>query len=124
MNLIGEFTRRLSEMAPFFNSVERKGEPMRYGLTTFVALVLVMAFLGCSSMTTTQKGAAVGGLGGAAAGGLVGGALGAGGGALIGNQLQGQEEVQQQQQEEINRQSTELKRQRAELQRLKQQSEY
>ena len=137
MNLIGEFTRRLSEMAPFFNSVERKGEPMRYGLTTFITLVLVMAFLGCSSMTTTQKGAAIGGLGGAAAGGLVGsavhhpvagaligGALGAGGGALIGNQLQGQEEVQQQQQEEINRQSTELKRQRAELQRLKQQSEY
>jgi uncharacterized membrane protein len=98
---------------------------MRHVLTTFVALVLVMAFLGCSSMTTTQTGAAIGGVGGAAAGGLVGsavhhpvagaligGALGAGGGALIGNQLQGQEEVQQQQQEEINRQSSELKRQR------------
>src|SRR5215471_4633816 len=130
MNLIGEFTRRLSEMAPFFNSVERKGEPMRYGLTTFITLVLVMAFLGCSSMTTTQKGAAIGGLGGAATGGLVGSAVHhpvAGaliGGALIGNQLQGQEEVQQQQQEEINRQSTELSRQREELQRLKQQREY
>jgi hypothetical protein len=45
-------------------------------------------------------------------GALVGGALGAGGGALIGNQLQGQEEVQQQQQEEINRQSYEIRRQR------------
>ena len=76
---------------------------MRHGLTTFIALPLVMGFLGCSSMSTTQKGAAIGGLGGAAAGGLVGsavrhpvagaligGALGAGGGALIGNQLQGQ----------------------------------
>ena len=105
---------------------------MRRVLTTFVALSLAMALMGCSSMTTTQKGAAIGGLGGAAAGGLVGsavhhpvagaligGALGAGGGALIGNQLQGQEEVQQQQQEEINRQSSELKRQREELQRLK-----
>ncbi|HXV84930.1 MAG TPA: glycine zipper domain-containing protein, partial [Candidatus Binatia bacterium] len=90
---------------------------MRHGFITLTALPLVMALVGCSSMTTTQKGAAIGGLGGAAAGGLVGsavrhpvagalvgGALGAGGGALIGNQLQGQEEVQQQQQEEINRQ--------------------
>jgi Glycine zipper len=83
------------------------------------------------------KGAAIGGLGGAAAGGLVGsavrhpvagalvgGGLGAGGGALIGNQLQGHEEVQQQQQEEINRQSSEVRRQREELQRLKKQGEY
>jgi outer membrane lipoprotein SlyB len=110
---------------------------MRHGLITLVSLPLVMAFLGCSSMSTTQKGAAIGGLGGAAAGGLigssvrhpvagalVGGALGAGGGALIGNQLQGQEEVQAQQQEEINRQSSELRRQREELQRLKTQGEY
>src|SRR5262244_1779514 len=129
--------KRFYFVSPRPSNVEGKGEPMRHVLTTFVPLVLVMAFLGCSSMTTTQKGAAIGGLGGAATGGLVGsavhhpvagaligGALGAGGGALIGNQLQGQEEVQQQQQEEINRQSTELKRQRAELQRLKQQSEY
>jgi uncharacterized protein YcfJ len=88
-------------------------------------------------MSTTQKGAAIGGLGGAAAGGLVGsavrhpvagalvgGALGAGGGALIGNQLQGHEEVQQQQQEEINRESSEVRRQREELQRIKKQGEY
>jgi hypothetical protein len=51
-------------------------------------------------------------------------ALGAGGGALIGNQLQGHEEVQQQQQQEINRQSSELNRQREELQRIKKQGEY
>jgi hypothetical protein len=36
-------------------------------LTRFMALPLVMGFLGCSSMSTTQKGAAIGGLGGAAA---------------------------------------------------------
>jgi hypothetical protein len=55
---------------------------------------------------------------------LIGGALGAGGGALIGKQLQGHKEVQQQHQEEINRQSSEVKRQREKLQRLKQQLEY
>ena len=48
---------------------------MRHGLSTFIALPLVMGFLGCSSMSTTQKGAAIGGLGGAAAGGLVGSAV-------------------------------------------------
>ena len=99
---------------------------MRHGLTTFIALPLVMGFLGRSSMSTTQKGAAIGGLGGAAAGGsgrAVPFAIRSRGrlsvvrseredGALIGNQLQGQEEVQQQQQEQINRQSSELKRQR------------
>lgn len=121
-------------------SVQRQamiGREILMRLTRFMALPLVVGFLGCSSMTTTQKGAAIGGLGGAAAGGLVGsavrhpvagalvgGALGAGGGALIGNQLQGQEEVQYQQQQEINRQSSELNRQREELQRLKRQSEY
>ena len=118
-------------------AISQKGESMRHKVTALVALPLVMAFLGCSSLNTTQKGAAIGGLGGAAAGGLVGsavhhpvagaligGALGAGGGALIGNQLQGQEEVQYQQQQEINRQSSELQRQREELQRIKKQSEY
>jgi len=117
------------------NTSKRKEKSMT--LRRFIILPLVVGFLGCSSMSTTQKGAAIGGLGGAAAGGLVGsavhhpvagalvgGALGAGGGALIGNQLQGQEEVQQQQQEEINRQSSELRRQREEPQRLKRQSEY
>src|SRR5215813_13025525 len=118
-------------------NLEGKGEPMRHVLATFIALSLIMAFVGCADLTTTQKGAAIGGLGGEAAGGLVGsavhhpvagalvgGALGAGSGALIGNQLQGQQEVQQQQQEQINRQSSELQRQREELQRLKKQGEY
>src|SRR5215471_14603106 len=103
--------------------IERRTS-MRHGLNTFIALAFVMVFFGCSDLTTTQKGAAIGGLGGAAAGALVGGALGAGSGALIGNQLQGQQEVQQQQQEQINRQSSELQRHREELQRLKKQGEY
>src|SRR4030095_5844955 len=62
-------------VGPRPSNIEGKGEPMRYVRTTFVALPLVMAFLGCSSMSTTQKGAAIGGLGGAAAGGLVGSAV-------------------------------------------------
>ena len=75
---------------------------MKHVLTTFIVLPLVMAFLGCSTpLTTREKGAGIGALGGAAAGGiigsavhhpaagaLIGGALGAGGGALIGDQLQ------------------------------------
>ncbi len=69
--------------------------------------------LACSggSLTTREKGAGIGALGGAAAGGLIGaavgrpgvgaaigGALGLGAGALVGDQLQGQE-IQQQQQD-------------------------
>src|SRR5262249_60690594 len=89
----------------------RKGEPMRRALSTFIALPVIMLFLGCSDLTTTQKGAGIGALGGAAAGGLigsavhhpvagalVGGALGAGRGALFGKQLQGQGEVEDPQQ--------------------------
>ena len=111
---------------------------MKYKRAAFTVLVLViLGFFGCADLTTTQKGAGIGALGGAAAGGLVGsavhrpgtgaligGALGAGAGALIGNQLQGQHDVQQQQQEQINRQSAELQRQREEIQRIKRQSEY
>ncbi len=48
---------------------------MRHALATFIVLPLIMAFLGCSDLTTTQKGAGIGALGGAAAGGLVGSAV-------------------------------------------------
>ena len=48
---------------------------MKHALSAFIALPLVMAFLGCSSMSPTQKGAAIGGLEGAAAGDLVGSAV-------------------------------------------------
>jgi hypothetical protein len=137
-NLAVRFTDPLCCLCmSFYCLPSKKEKSLKHGLTTFIALLLVMAFMGCSILTTTQKGAGIGALGGAAAGGLVGsavhhpvagaligGALGAGGGALIGNQLQGQEEVQQQQQDEINRQTSEVKRQREELQRLKRQSEY
>ena len=69
-----------------------------------------MIFAGCSggSLTTREKGAGIGVLGGAAAGGLIGtavgrpgtgaaigGAVGLGAGALIGDRMQGQERQQQ-----------------------------
>ena len=77
-------------------------------------ILLVLTDVGCSggSLTTREKGAGIGALGGAAAGGAigaavgrpgvgaaVGGALGLGAGALIGDQLQGQEIEQAEQQQ-------------------------
>jgi len=105
-------------------------------------LVLAAALLvtGCAggSLTTREKGAGIGALGGAAAGGLigaavghpgvgaaVGGGLGLGAGALVGDQLQGQENTNYQQQQQINRNQAEINRSRQDIERLKrQQSEY
>ncbi|HEY7316007.1 MAG TPA: glycine zipper domain-containing protein [Candidatus Binatia bacterium] len=103
-------------------------------------LVTAIGVAGCAggSLTTREKGAGIGALGGAAAGGLigsavgrpgvgaaVGGGLGLGAGALIGDQLQGQEITNYQQQQQINRNQAEINRSRQEIERLKrQQSEY
>src|SRR5919197_3967000 len=99
-----------------------------------MALLLGALFsAGCAGgpLTTREKGAGIGALGGAAAGGLVGsavghpaagaligGGLGLGAGALVGDQLQGQEIQQQQQDEQIRRNQAELDRQRQELQSI------
>ena len=107
------------------------------GATVMAATVLLT---GCSggSLTTREKGAGIGALGGAAAGGIVGaavgrpgvgaaigGALGLGAGALIGDQLQGHENTNYQQQQQINRNQAELDRQRQDIQRLqRQKTEY
>ena len=100
-------------------------------------LVGTVALAGCSggSLTTREKGAGVGALGGAAAGGLIGaavgrpgvgaaigGALGLGAGALVGDQLQGHENTNIYQQQQINRNQVELERQRQDIQRLQRQS--
>jgi outer membrane lipoprotein SlyB len=95
---------------------------------------------GCAGgpLTTREKGAGIGALGGAAAGGLIGaavghpgagaaigGGLGLGAGALIGDQLQGQENTNYHQEQEIRRNQAEIDRNRQDIQRLKrQQSEY
>ena len=95
---------------------------------------------GCAGgpLTTREKGAGIGALGGAAAGGIVGaavghpgagaaigGALGLGAGALVGDQLQGHENTNAYQQQQINRNQAEIDRNRQDIQRMqRQRSEY
>ncbi len=98
-----------------------------------------MFAVGCAGgpMTTREKGAGIGALGGAAAGGLIGtafgrpgmgAAIGAGtglaGGALIGDYMQGQEQNQYEyNQQQIQQNQRVIERDRYETQRL-QGSEY
>ena len=104
-----------------------------------IALMVLLVISGCSggSLTTREKGAGIGAVGGAGAGALIGtavgrpgagaaigGVLGLGAGALVGDQLQGHENTNQQQQQQIQANQAEVERQRRELQRLKQQREY
>jgi phage tail tape-measure protein len=108
-------------------------------LVIFVTAVMAGVLVGCSGgpLTTREKGAGIGALGGAAAGGLIGaavghpgagaaigGGLGLGAGALVGDQLQGQEIQNQRQDEQIRRNQAELDLQRREMERLKRQQEY
>jgi outer membrane protein OmpA-like peptidoglycan-associated protein len=95
---------------------------------------LIILASGCAggSLSTREKGAGIGALGGAAAGGAigaavgrpgvgaaVGGALGLGTGALIGDQLQGQEMKQAEQQKAIDQQRAEIAKNQALIQELK-----
>ena len=107
-----------------------------------IAAVAIMSgtlLAGCAagSLTTREKGAGIGALGGAAVGGIigaavgspgvgaaVGGALGLGAGALVGDQMQGQDNKQVDQQRQIDTNQAELERQRRDLDRLKNQNEY
>lgn len=98
-------------------------------------IILLTVFIaGCSGgdLTTREKGAGIGALGGAAVGGIIGaavghpgtgaaigGALGLGTGALVGDQLQGQENRQKEQQKAIDQQRVEIDRNRALLDELK-----
>ncbi|MGH7783210.1 MAG: OmpA family protein [Candidatus Binatia bacterium] len=97
-------------------------------------LSFVVIGSGCAggSLSTREKGAGIGALGGAAAGGIVGaavgrpgvgaavgGALGLGTGALIGDQLQGQEMKQTEQQKAIDQQRAEIAKNQALIEELK-----
>jgi len=107
-------------------------------LTYFALIVFVTSLLGCSApLTTREKGAGIGALGGAAAGGIIGaavghpgagaaigGALGLGAGALVGDQMQGQEIKQADQQKQVDANQAEIERQRREIERLRKQGEY
>jgi hypothetical protein len=94
---------------------------------------------GCAggSLTTREKSAGIGALGGAAAGGLIGSAvrhpgtgavlgaaLGLGAGALIGDQLQGRDNHAAQQDQQIIKNQQEIARQRAELEEIRRRGEY
>jgi hypothetical protein len=115
------------------------GGHMKRTLTITVGFFLFSTALGCSGggLTTREKGAGIGALGGAAVGGIIGaavgrpgagaaigGALGLGSGALVGDQLQGQEQKQSDQQRQIDANQAELERQRRDLDRLKKSGEY
>lgn len=108
--------------------------------TFYITVTAALIGAGCAGgpLSTREKAAGIGTLGGAAAGGiigsavgrpaagaLIGGGLGLGAGALIGDQMRGQEIQNQRQDQNIRRSQAELDRQRQEVDRLKrQQSEY
>jgi outer membrane protein OmpA-like peptidoglycan-associated protein len=117
-----------------FCFISSSGGFMKRLLLGAVVIYLLAGVVGCSGgpLTTREKGAGIGALGGAAAGGIIGsavghpgagaaigGALGLGAGALVGDQLQGQEMKQQEQQAKIDQQQQELERNRALLEELK-----
>lgn len=104
------------------------------GITVMAGALLLTGCAG-GPLSTREKGAGIGALGGAAAGGIVGaavghpgagaaigGALGLGAGALVGDQLQGHEITNYQQQQQINRNQAETNRNRQDIQRLQRQS--
>lgn len=98
--------------------------------------ILLVGIFACSEpLTTREKGAAIGTVGGAAIGGIVGSAvghpgagaavgagLGLGTGALIGDRVQSLEKKQSDLDQQIKQNESELQRQRAELEKLKKES--
>ena len=105
----------------------------------FAGVMVLSTIIGCAGgdLTTREKGAGIGALGGAAAGGIIGaavhhpgagaaigGALGLGAGALVGDQLQGQQNRQADQQRQMDANQAEIERQRNEIERLRRQGEY
>jgi phage tail tape-measure protein len=112
---------------------------MKQAVARALTILILTATIGCSggSLTTREKGAGIGALGGAAAGGIIGaavghpgagaaigGVLGLGTGALVGDQLQGQDNKQADQQRQIDANQAELDRQRRELESFRKQGEY
>lgn len=112
---------------------------MKQAIATLSLVLVLSTLVGCSggNLSTREKGAGIGVLGGATVGGIIGaavghpgagaaigGALGLGAGALVGDQLQGQEIKQTDQQRQIDANQAELDRQRREGERLRKQGEY
>lgn len=106
----------------------------RLSIATLLAAAVISGCAG-GDLTTREKGAGIGALGGAAAGGIIGaatghagagaaigGVLGLGAGALIGDQLQGQENRQKEQQKAIDQQRVEIEKNRALMEELRKQN--
>jgi outer membrane lipoprotein SlyB len=101
--------------------------------TTLPTILLTMLFFGCSQpLTTREKGAAIGTVGGAGLGAIIGSATGnagagAGigaavgllGGALIGDQMQARQKQDEEVQRQMAAQQAEIARQQRELNQLK-----
>jgi len=110
---------------------------MKAMIRTVAAIILTVMFAGCSEpLTTREKGAAIGTLGGAGLGAIIGSATGnagagAGigaavgllGGALIGDQLQARQKQDEETQRRLQAQQAEIDRQQRELNKLKAQQE-
>ena len=106
---------------------------MKLFLGLVLAFFTVMGSLGCSEpLSSREKGAAVGTIGGAGLGAIIGsfsGNAGAGagigaavglvGGALIGNEKQKKQKKEEEQRRETERINAEIRRQQAEIDRLK-----
>jgi uncharacterized membrane protein len=121
-------------------NMDKKPNERTFYILIVAITVTAITLGGCAggSLTTREKSAGIGALGGAAAGGLIGltvghpgagaaigGGLGLGAGALIGDYLQGQEQTQSQQnQQQIQQNQSTIERNRQETQRLRQQQEY
>ena len=106
---------------------------MRKSITNVSTLLLTLCLLGCSEpLTTREKGAAIGTVGGAGLGAIIGSATGnagagAGigaavgllGGALIGDQMQARQKQDEELQRRMSAQQSEIERQQRELNQLK-----
>ena len=107
-------------------NIKSEGSKRVFVMIARAALISTLG-VGCAGgpITTREKGAGIGALGGAAVGGLIGsavhhpalgaaigGGLGLGAGALIGDQLQGHEN------QALYRNQQEISRQRSELEQL------
>jgi len=111
--------------------MDQRLNDLSVGILIFSAVIVASGCAG-GSISTREKGAGIGALGGAAAGGAigaavghpgigaaVGGVLGLGTGALIGDQLQGQEIKQADQQKAIDQQRAEIAKNQALIEELK-----